>query len=887
MYGTGDNAKFQTCTVEAVIGTPAKWVDAGIVTSLATRLSTQEDKAINIYNGNSEMTLTVLGTYKVINNVASTSTTYASINILVEDVWYCDASVYDNSGVLQYAVAGTPKYVKGKTYRYKRTTNLDGTYNYDWAVTSGLLADMAQASDSKNTIMYQAKVPQTGTPTGYVVSDGDMWIPTVKVQLEYVPRKLDNNGVILYEYTYNDGKIYTYSGTTDTNGTWDDATRYTDDAELTKLIDGTVALSSNAKFGSTGQTLADFVKEQSDKAVNIYSGTVVPPTIEHDITGVDRNKYQIDDRYIYSYGTVAKDGTPIVDKAEYDVVVANGSLVDQANPTTNTNPENEPYYVAKRRKATTAEVADQTVKKYAAPDGTMVINELMWEKVAITSTVKLLEDIDGKRTIYSGANPFTDPGLAATAGQKNDMYVIDASDSLWPATIPPTEYIAVQVDDGDYTDIVYKLAPANNTDSKYKKLDDGSYQQLSIGEVYAGSLYIQTTTTGEYGLITGGEKAIHRYTLLFDKDILYCTTSAITAGANAVYAKVSENKKKLEIHAKHWIGAANSFVTNPDTGAITGWSYVDRNGVDGTGNQSEFVISANNLKIQSASASIGDIPATPFEVYELKDANGAFYNPKQFGSKFNGKVTFSSVDELNAAITDKTKTLLDNTTTIDGGKITTRSVTATKIDTTNLVVQNISDGTATPTFEIKADGTAGEWDLGVGNGVDIYGGSIHGASLTGATIDATSTITTPSITTSTITVPTVSPAGNYCPIMFSKRAIGTADLVTDGSYYTSTITLNGPSASPTGFLSDRVHDSASIIITSTGEAYSVYITAKMLIEVSNDGTTWTQIGVGSAVYGGPFLASIKFRGRLSVSSPVLSGNPINISISITTVVNNV
>lgn len=48
-----------------------------------------------------------------------------------------------------------------------------------------------------------------------------------------------------------------------------------------------------------------------------------------------------------------------------------------------------------------------------------------------------------------------------------------------------------------------------------------------------------------------------------------------------------------------------------------------------------------------------------------------------------------------------------DTTVIDGSRITTGTIDADKINTVGLVVQNVSPGGINPTFEIKANGTAG------------------------------------------------------------------------------------------------------------------------------------------------------------------------------------
>lgn len=130
-----------------------------------------------------------------------------------------------------------------------------------------------------------------------------------------------------------------------------------------------------------------------------------------------------------------------------------------------------------------------------------------------------------------------------------------------------------------------------------------------------------------------------------------------------------------------WAGYASSLLTGSD-GAITGWQYAD-----GSLGSSVFKVYAQNFQISDGLNSAN----VPFSIL----------TGTQNRIKFNGIVDF-------------TNTNVYGTTTIDGEKITTGSITADRINTTGLIAENISATTI--------------------NGKTITGGTISGAIVDGVSI---------------------------------------------------------------------------------------------------------------------------------------------------------
>lgn len=141
-----------------------------------------------------------------------------------------------------------------------------------------------------------------------------------------------------------------------------------------------------------------------------------------------------------------------------------------------------------------------------------------------------------------------------------------------------------------------------------------------------------------------------------------------------------------------WAATASSIIRDPISDSITGWSYAD-----GSGTRSQFGIHADNFYIKNSS--YGN---RPFEI---------------IGSDivFRGKVSFNSVTDV-PQLGSTPQQVVDavnsgNTTTIDGGKITTGTITAGHISTAGLdagvikagVMYNTGGTSTTYTMKIDLD----------------------------------------------------------------------------------------------------------------------------------------------------------------------------------------
>lgn len=164
-----------------------------------------------------------------------------------------------------------------------------------------------------------------------------------------------------------------------------------------------------------------------------------------------------------------------------------------------------------------------------------------------------------------------------------------------------------------------------------------------------------------------------------------------------------------------WSANASKLITSPD-GSITGWSFGDS-----SNEKSYFKIKAETFQISD-----GTTGYTPFSI-----ENGNI--------NLNGKVNFSNVTEVPqlGSTPDEVVEAINagNTTTIDGGKITTGSITADKIATDQILVNQTiqsSDFTSVGSggFRLKANAA------GTASDPTIYGAYIKGGVVSGVTLES-------------------------------------------------------------------------------------------------------------------------------------------------------
>lgn len=172
---------------------------------------------------------------------------------------------------------------------------------------------------------------------------------------------------------------------------------------------------------------------------------------------------------------------------------------------------------------------------------------------------------------------------------------------------------------------------------------------------------------------------------------------------------------------------ASKLATAPD-GSITGWQFTN-----GTGVQSEFKIQAEKFSVSD-----GTTGYTPFSI----SGNNIL---------FNGKVSFTNVTGTDSVLTtgEAASDINANTTTIDGGKITTGSIAAVQIAANTITSSQLTTGIALINGEVKssdfttiggagfrlksnAAGTSADPTI---YGAYILGGTLDGATLTGQLLD--------------------------------------------------------------------------------------------------------------------------------------------------------
>lgn len=165
--------------------------------------------------------------------------------------------------------------------------------------------------------------------------------------------------------------------------------------------------------------------------------------------------------------------------------------------------------------------------------------------------------------------------------------------------------------------------------------------------------------------------------------------------ANNSMATVSINEEnKISLDAQgNYVAFVAKFIADND-GKIVGYNFSDTNDL------TNFTINADVFKISNS-----DNSYTPFTI----DGSNIL---------FNGKITFANVTETDGIVTTSNVQTVFNSevTTIDGGKITTNSIDANKINTVGLIAENISAN------EIV--------------GKTLVGAVINGASINGAVIKA-------------------------------------------------------------------------------------------------------------------------------------------------------
>ena len=234
------------------------------------------------------------------------------------------------------------------------------------------------------------------------------------------------------------------------------------------------------------------------------------------------------------------------------------------------------------------------------------------------------------------------------------------------------------------------------------KVQEGFAENVVYNQLISS---VNDTTTGLTGLATAKD-------LVFTKTGMDPVTGALGATSGyfqELYAKVGDNAasittvENVAATAYTWSANASKLITAPD-GSITGWAFAD-----GSDSESTFKIKAQNFEISN-----GVNGYTPFSISGNK-------------INFNGMVSFSNITGGESILTtgEAAADINTNTTTINGGKITTGSITAGQIN-----VGSVQAATVTASYinalNIVADSVDATW---------VYAGNINANNITAGTLN--------------------------------------------------------------------------------------------------------------------------------------------------------
>jgi hypothetical protein len=419
---------------------------------------------------------------------------------------------------------------------------------------------------------------------------------------------------------------------------------------------------------------------------------------------------------------------------------------------------------------------------------------------------------DGKITSFSGTTlpvaPY-DVGDVWMAGPTGDIRVCDTA-----RTTPGTELLTDWELAGKYTDDTKATSAYGLADGKIKTwFQDDAPTAVAVGyERGDGDFWVDTNN----GNLTKVWKWV---------GLPYPSGTGSWVDTTSTVAN----------QALEWSATASKLITAPD-GSITGWEFSD-----GSNQVSDFKIKATNFSISD-----GTTGYTPFSIVG-SDVN------------FNGKVSFSSISDPENVAT----AINANTTTIDGGKITTDAVFANRVLAENITATGTITGGEIRSSDFTTIGGAGfrlkSNAAGTHNDPTIYGAHIRGGVL------SASILTTDSLKVS-------SPSYPYNSAPFgSKRVVDFGTGSRCSSVNSPGILVSSPSYS-SGYREDRIVNSnlKRTITISKGLAYHV---AWVVLYRSIDNGGWVAIHQSAAGEGGTsytvsdtygFLSTCMYMGVLGV-----------------------
>ena len=240
------------------------------------------------------------------------------------------------------------------------------------------------------------------------------------------------------------------------------------------------------------------------------------------------------------------------------------------------------------------------------------------------------------------------------------------------------------------------------------------------------------------------------------------TVTTLIASMNDQSVRIDEMDSVL-VTTTGWAASASKLITAPD-GSITGWEFAD-----GSDSESTFKIKAQNFEISN-----GVNGYTPFSI------SGNNIN-------FNGMVAFSNITGGESILTtgEAAADINANTTTINGGKITTGSITAGQIN-----VGSVQAATVTASYinalNIVADSVDAGW---------VYAGNINANNITAGTlnVDVINSGSLTSATRESIPPTLLSYHGAVLAPITTKNATGSANMVNISLAFSATDENGSPS----------------------------------------------------------------------------------------------
>ena len=905
-----------------------------------------------------------------------------SMQVLIGDLWECSYKKIDKT-IADGDIVAKPQFDNGTTYIFKAIkdsftyidVNGDTQNNeyYGWIVANDGMTKLADYSQKNSTIhgghIEPTLVDKTDelrlndtNPTAHV---GDMWIPDkciIKLDdgslvtftlnksdidswkmenIEPTDSISDDNQAVICDKMKTDivgevdvtgiGTVLFIEGrsyTLDTTGTWSENMKYTNDDYTNKVVNGEVALSSNAKVTVNGseQTILGYVHDTAYNTMNLYNGTDMPGRYDSKTKDGKLRFEGVANGDIYAWhtsDTLDTGSSSIAIEVGYEYIVGSMDL-NASLPSPNNNKKYKDvtydtyssvidksqllmktYFIAKRANNQT----DGKIEAYwVRTDADKGIVSATIKDFADTTFGRLEDLKDGKRTIliaryinengvaYSLDKNGVDQVLDTSKLMINDMLILKldgdnpgGSVSTWITN----NYYYIKSETGKYVQRYRPIGHAKSTPLNSDRYNISGSSSFKMNQADNGEYYLVDGEYDSFDFIirnSGGNRMFgsvkittindneQKYEFYEDGEIFYWSGSLSKWISTAIAAR-----KQIP----HWAAGTSNFTTNPETGAITGWSYADGSGID-----SEFVIKADNFHIEGSGAEKAQWSESFSIVGAHTSNNSSNYNKIKFNGivEFNnlsGKPThqrgtniktgtaagftegstyfntnssdtytvidgewvitsskqdlssyvtseslitklstYTSNSELSSALsayakssdltqyqTDKqvANMIANDTTSINGSRITTGTIDAGRISTTGLVVQEVKPKYGSG-FEINADGNAGPNNDCNIYGAKIYGANINGGTITGATIDSTSTINTPKIFADEFYIRSSTNPNNYNRL-YSKVGIDTVSyqsLHAHHTLYSNGITLVGSNYG-TGFDKRRLCNPRSFI----------------------------------------------------------------------------